>query len=91
MEMKLSKLDVARRQLETAITLYFHESDPVSIHTLTAAAHGVLRDLSRVHEQGNRMMTDFIPDYVPPEVKPEFRERIAHRTSSSTPMVITMT
>jgi hypothetical protein len=44
--LKISKLDAARRQLETAILLYFNEADPVSIHTLTAAAHEILRDLS---------------------------------------------
>ena|SRR5436305_13488939 len=44
--LKISKLDAARRQLETAILLYFNEADPVSIHTLAAASHEILRDLS---------------------------------------------
>jgi hypothetical protein len=44
-QLHFSKLDVALRQLETAVTLYFHSADPVSIHTLTAAAYNVLRDL----------------------------------------------
>jgi len=43
----LTKLEVAKRQLETAVVLYFHESDPVSIHTLTAASYEVLGDLSK--------------------------------------------
>jgi len=42
---KISKLDAAKRQLETAILLYFNSADPVSIHTLTGAAHGILSDL----------------------------------------------
>jgi hypothetical protein len=44
---KISKLDAARRQLETAIHLFFHSSDPVSIHTLTAAAYNILRDICK--------------------------------------------
>ena len=41
----ITKIDAAQRQLETAIRLFFEEADSVSIHTLTAAAHGVLHDL----------------------------------------------
>jgi hypothetical protein len=33
------KLAAVRTQLETAISLYFGGGDPVSIHTLTAAAY----------------------------------------------------
>ena len=36
-KLHVTKLDAARRQLETAITLWFHDGDPVSIHTLAAA------------------------------------------------------
>jgi hypothetical protein len=43
--LKVSKLDAARRQLETAILLYFNEADPVSVHTLAAASHEILKDL----------------------------------------------
>jgi hypothetical protein len=41
----ISKLDAATSQLETALHLYFNEADPVSIHTLAAAAHQILQDL----------------------------------------------
>jgi hypothetical protein len=41
----LDKLAVAKRQIETAIRLWFENADPVSIHTLTAAAHRVVLDL----------------------------------------------
>ncbi len=41
----ISKLDAARRQTETAITLWFQDADPVSIHTLGSAALIVLHDL----------------------------------------------
>lgn len=45
--MHLSKLEAARRQLESAIRLFFVFGDPVSIHTLTSAARGLLRDLAK--------------------------------------------
>ncbi|PIQ77487.1 hypothetical protein COV82_04180 [Candidatus Peregrinibacteria bacterium CG11_big_fil_rev_8_21_14_0_20_46_8] len=42
---KITKHAAARRQLDTAIKLFFHEQDSISIHTLTCAAHQILRDL----------------------------------------------
>jgi hypothetical protein len=44
---KVSKLNAAKRQLETAIRLYFNDADPVSIHTLTGASHAVLTYLAK--------------------------------------------
>jgi hypothetical protein len=41
----LSKIDAATRQLDLAIELYFQDADPIGIHTLLAAAHGILGDL----------------------------------------------
>jgi hypothetical protein len=43
-----SQLDAAVRQLDCAIELWFQERDPVSIHTLAAAAHEVINDMHRV-------------------------------------------
>lgn len=43
--MHISKLDAAKRQLDTALNLYFKNGDPISIHTLTAASHQILMDL----------------------------------------------
>lgn len=45
-----SKLDVAKRQLETAIRLFFNQGDPVSIHTLVAASHEVLHVFGKSHQ-----------------------------------------
>lgn len=47
MKIKLSKLEVAERQLNEGIRLFFEDSDPVSIHTLVAAAERVLSDLGK--------------------------------------------
>jgi hypothetical protein len=44
--LKLSKIDAARRQLESAIWLWFVDADIVSVHTLAAAAHRLLLDLA---------------------------------------------
>jgi hypothetical protein len=52
----VTKLDVAKRQLETAILLYFNNSDPVSIHTLAAAAYNILRTLNK--NVGDIMLKD---------------------------------
>jgi len=41
----VTKLDAARRQIETAISLWFQDGDPVSIRTLTAAGNQVCRGL----------------------------------------------
>ena len=41
----LSKFDAAERQLLQAITMFFRDEDPVSIHTLAEAASQVLYDI----------------------------------------------
>lgn len=53
----LNKLEVARRQLETAIELYFNGGDPVSTHTLATAALEVLSGLNSVRK-GSPMLSD---------------------------------
>lgn len=47
MTMRVTKLDAARRQLQTAIQLWFEDGDVISVHTLSAAAHGIIHDLNR--------------------------------------------
>ena len=46
---RVTKLDAARAQLDAAIELFFTSENFVAVHTLTAAAYNVLRDLAR-HE-----------------------------------------
>jgi len=53
----ITKLDAARRQLETAVILWFHDCDPVSIHTLAAAAYQIIFDIKQKHG-GRSMMMD---------------------------------
>ncbi|AHF94128.1 hypothetical protein OPIT5_06100 [Opitutaceae bacterium TAV5] len=45
-KLPVTKLDAAVRQLETAITLWFADGDPVSICTLSAAAHEIIDSLN---------------------------------------------
>ena len=46
-KIEITKFDAARRQLETAVTLWFHDADPVSIHVLAVSAHEVLRAINK--------------------------------------------
>jgi hypothetical protein len=43
---RVSKIEAARRQIEAAIWLWFVDSDTISVHTLAAAAHRLLRELA---------------------------------------------
>lgn len=45
--LRLSKFDVAERQLLLAIRLFFDEEDEVSIHTLSEAAAQILHDIGK--------------------------------------------
>jgi hypothetical protein len=64
-KLHVTKLDAARRQLETAIILWFHDGDPVSIHTLAAAGYQIVYDLN-MHRGGAPMMRDS------PSIRPEY-------------------
>lgn len=65
----VSKLDSAKRQLEMAIRLFLSYEDIISVHTLTAAAHQILKDLS--NKQGKESA---IKDGLMKRVKPEKRK-----------------
>ena len=43
----VTKLDAATRQLRLSIRLYFQDAEPLGVHTVASAAHGILRDLLR--------------------------------------------
>jgi hypothetical protein len=46
-EIVIDKIDAARRQLESAVKMFFYEWDVVSQHTLISAANGILYDLAK--------------------------------------------
>jgi hypothetical protein len=78
-KLKISKLDAAKRQLETAIVLYFHEADPVSIHALASAGYDVLNDLNR-RTGGTPMM---IKDRFINQIKPEHRKMLLDKINKA--------
>ncbi len=55
----IQKLETARSQLQTAIQLWFADGDPISIHTLTCAAHQILHDI-HVQRGGYPLIFDSI-------------------------------
>jgi hypothetical protein len=67
--LQISKLDAARRQLETAIQLYFSNSEPVSIHTLTAAAYIIIRDINKTRGGSPMIIKDLSFEYIKPEAE----------------------
>src|ERR1700674_3549250 len=67
----ISKLDAARRQLETAITLWFDDGDPVSIHTLASAAYEIIHAVSKQRNPFRRDLL-FDSDQIKDEHRAEF-------------------
>lgn len=45
--MKIPKLEGACRNLAAAVRLFFEHGDPIAVHTLAAAAQGVIRDIAK--------------------------------------------
>lgn len=72
----ISKLDAAKRQLEAFIRIYFHNGDPVAMHTLVAAAFGIVYDLN-VKRGGAPTLHDSIFEKVKPEHHKRLRDKLA--------------
>lgn len=51
-EIRINKVDAARRQIDVAIRLLFSNDDPVAIHTLSAAGFRILRDIVHKNKKG---------------------------------------
>jgi len=75
-KLTISKLDVVKRQLETVIRLYFSNGDPVSIHTLTAAAYNVIRDINDKRGGEPLLVKEQFLDYIKEDHKEEVRKKI---------------
>jgi hypothetical protein len=72
---RVSKLDAARRQLRTAITLWFTNGDPVSVHTLAFAAYDVFHTVSKKRDP-NRRDRLFDTDYIKDEYRRDWHDLI---------------
>jgi len=55
---EITKIDAARRQLATAIDLWFNDKDAVSIHSLAYAAYDVIHTLSKKHGRRQTLILD---------------------------------
>lgn len=56
-------MDAAMRQLDTAIRLWFNDSDPVSVHTLVGAAYQIIHDTNKKQGKKDLIFDDeFIKD-----------------------------
>lgn len=74
---QLTKLDAARRQLQTAISLYFSSADEVSAHALAAAALNALTDLARhARKQSTLSLDTLLGDYVQPQHHKSVRDKV---------------
>lgn len=71
----ISKIDAAKRQLETFIRMYFNNGDPVAMHTLVAAAFGVIQDLNQ-KRGGSPTFRDLIFQNVKPEFHKQLRDKL---------------
>jgi hypothetical protein len=56
--LRIAKLDAARRQLRTAIWLWFHDGDPVAAHTLAAAAYEIIHSISKSRDRTEPLLYD---------------------------------
>lgn len=72
--MDISKLDAAKRQIETAILLYFRSKDPVAIHTLWSGWRQLLYDITKRGEVTS--IFDKMVDIIKPENRKHFLEKI---------------
>jgi hypothetical protein len=73
-----SRLDAARRQLHTAIELWFADGDAVSIHTLAGAAYQTIHELNR-HQKGPDLLFGNV--CIREEYRSEFLARMKNETA----------
>ena len=68
----VSKIDAARRQLRTAIRLWFYDHDPVSAHTLVSAAREIIQVILKKRNPSAGAAFDLLAI-----VKKEYRNEIS--------------
>ena len=72
---KITKFDAARRQLHTAIRLFFECRDLVSVLTLSRASHDILRTLL-ISKGGGSFIKD--SEYIEPNSREEISKILNH-------------
>jgi hypothetical protein len=64
----IKKLEAARRQMHTAITLWFADGDSVSVHTLACAAHQIVHDINKKNKGAELLLDSSV-------IRDEFRKQ----------------
>jgi hypothetical protein len=67
----IAKLEAAKRNLAAAIRLFFERGDAIAIHTLAAAAQGVIRDVAKARGLERTSILHDHPD-IPAEARKEW-------------------
>lgn len=75
-KLQVSKLDAARRQLETAIKLYFSKGDFVSIHSLAFAAFQVTKNLCDQQPDHPNSFSTWLKQSIPDTYQDECHRRM---------------
>lgn len=73
-EVKVYKIDAARRQTDQTIKLFFSEQDEISIHTLACAAHEILSNL--VGQENSISLYDGLIKGAPKDRKKEVKNKL---------------
>jgi len=80
-KIKISKLDAARRQILTAIRLYFNHGDIVSMHTLASAAFKITQNICDASSDLPASFTEIVDEFVKPEAKKMLWKKL-HETAN---------
>ena len=67
----VTKLDAARRHLDVAVRLFFESRDALAVHTVAAAAQGILRDIAKATGAEHQSILHDHPN-IPPERRREW-------------------
>jgi hypothetical protein len=71
----VSKLEAAKRQLRTAIRLWFADGDPIAIHTLAFAAYEIIHVVSKKRNP-HRPTLIFDSDMIKDKYRPDWNKSI---------------
>jgi hypothetical protein len=71
--LRVTKIDAAHRQLQTAIRMWFYDQDAVSVHTLAFAAYEIAHFVSKSRKP-NRPDLLLDSGYVKPDKRREFNQ-----------------
>lgn len=74
--LEISKIEVAKRQLETAIKIFLSDGDLISIHTLAEASCEILSALKKKKKLGASFIEEATGEFIRKEKREEFLKRL---------------